>query len=193
MILSGLKIAEEVEAGHIEISDFCPSRIGPNSYNLRLADKLYTYDTEESYILHDSDGVRNVKRHTPLDMRKEPPKLIEHQIPEEGLVVKPGRLYLGSTVEYTATGKYVPMLEGRSSVGRLGLFIHVTAGFGDIGFKGNWTLEIACLQPIRIYAGVEIGQIYFHTIEGAFVPYLSKKYLDSTGVVGSRLYMDFED
>jgi deoxycytidine triphosphate deaminase len=58
----------------------------------------------------------------------------------------------------------VPMLEGRSSTGRLGLFIHVTAGFGDIGFAGFWTLEIFCVQPVKIYPDVEICQIYYHDI-----------------------------
>ena len=70
-------------------------------------------------------------------------------IPEEGLILEPGKLYLGRTVEYTKTDKFVPMLEGRSSIGRLGLFIHVTAGFGDIGFSGFWTLEIHCIQPVK--------------------------------------------
>ena len=85
-----------------------------------------------------------------LDMKK-PNKTKRLIIPEEGLVLEPGRLYLGRTLEYTKTDKYVPMLEGRSSIGRLGLFIHVTAGFGDVGFSGYWTLEIFCIQPIRVY------------------------------------------
>jgi dCTP deaminase len=120
-------------------------------------------------------------------------------IPEEGLLLEPHRLYLGRTVEFTGTEGYVPMLEGRSSIGRLGLFIHITAGFGDVGFKGFWTLEIFCVQPIRIYPNVEICQIFYHTIEGAYEKYgvgtyknKSGKYQDNTGVQASMLYKDFE-
>ena len=95
-------------------------------------------------------------------------------------------------MEYTETHTVVPMLEGRSSVGRLGLFVHVCAGFGDVGFKGYWTLEIHCIQPIRIYAGVEICQIYYHAIEGDFLPYSSGKYQNNSGIQASLLYKDFE-
>jgi dCTP deaminase len=84
------------------------------------------------------------------------------------------------------------MLEGRSSIGRLGLFVHVTAGFGDVGFSGFWTLEIFCVQPIRIYAGVEICQIYYHSIEGEYELYKSGKYQNNTGIQPSLLYKDFE-
>ena len=101
-------------------------------------------------------------------------------------------LYLGRTIEYTKTDYYVPMLEGRSSIGRLGLFIHVTAGFGDVGFAGFWTLEMFCIQPIRIYRGVEICQIFYHTIEGDYDRYASVKYQNNTGVQPSLLYKDFE-
>ncbi len=86
-------------------------------------------------------------------------------IPKEGLLLQPGRVYLARTVERTFTDKYVPMLEGRSSVGRLGISVHVTAGFGDIGFNGHWTLEITVEQPTVIYPDVEICQIYYHTIK----------------------------
>lgn len=84
------------------------------------------------------------------------------------------------------------MLEGRSSIGRLGLFIHVTAGFGDVGFSGYWTLEMFCVQPIRIYAGVEICQIYFHTVLGEADSYNGGKYQNNQGIQPSLLYKDFE-
>lgn len=112
-------------------------------------------------------------------------------IPEEGLVLEPHRLYLGRTNEYTKTERYVPMLEGRSSTGRLGLFIHVTAGFGDIGFAGYWTLEIFCIQPVRIYPDVEICQIYYHDIDGEYDLYASGKYQNNTGIQPSLMYRDF--
>jgi dCTP deaminase len=172
MILSGKEIARRI-GKDIIIEPFNPEQLNPNSYNLRLHDELLVY----------SDPV--------LDMKK--PNAYERiRIPEEGLVLEPNKLYLGRTMEYTATEGLVPMLEGRSSVGRLGLFVHVTAGFGDVGFAGYWTLEIFCVQPIRIYAGVEICQIYYHTIEGDYERYRSGKYQNNRDVQPSLLYKDFE-
>jgi dCTP deaminase len=95
-------------------------------------------------------------------------------------------------VEYTKTDGYVPMLEGRSSIGRLGLFVHITAGFGDVGFAGFWTLEIFCVQPIRVYPGVEVCQIYYHSIEGEYDVYSSGKYQNNQGIQPSLLFRDFE-
>ena len=115
------------------------------------------------------------------------------KIPSNGLVLEANRLYLGRTVEYTETKNLVPMLEGRSSIGRLGLFVHVTAGFGDVGFKGYWTLEIFCVQPVKIYPNVEICQIYFHTLEGDYDNYTSSKYQNNKSIQPSMLYKDFSD
>lgn len=171
MILSGKKIAEEQGTG-IKITPFNESQVNPNSYNLRLSNELAYYE----------DDV--------LDMKKKP-TLKSIQIPEDGYLLEPGKLYLGRTVEYTETDKYVSMLEGRSSIGRLGLYIHVTAGFGDVGFSGYWTLEMHCLQPIRIYPNVEICQIYYHTINGEYNLYSSGKYANNQGIQESRLYQDF--
>lgn len=173
MILSGKEIESRIGTD-IVIKPYSTQRINPNSYNLSLHDELIVYD----------DNV--------LDMKKDNPY---HQIsiPPEGLVLEPDRLYLGRTVEYTETNALVPMLEGRSSIGRLGLFVHVTAGFGDVGFKGFWTLEIFCVQPIRIYAGVEICQIYYHTLEGPYKQYCSGKYQNNQGIQTSLLYRDYLD
>ncbi len=171
MILSGREIRSRL-GKEIEIEPFREEQLNPNSYNLKLHEKLLTYSS------------------LPLDMKKENPTR-SMEIPEEGLLLEPGRLYLGRTEEYTRTRNLVPMLEGRSSIGRLGLFIHVTAGFGDVGFAGFWTLEIFCVQPIRIYAGVEICQIYYHSIEGDFEEYHSSKYQNNQGIQASLLYRDF--
>src|SRR5688572_33064186 len=95
-------------------------------------------------------------------------RIRRRSIPPEGLVLSPNQLYLGRTSERTETHNLVPQIEGRSSVGRLGLFVHVTAGFGDVGFTGFWTLEMFGVQPIRIYAGVPICQIFYHELTGAF-------------------------
>jgi len=125
-----------------------------------------------------------------LDMKKKH-NLSSIPIPEEGIVLQPHVLYLGRTVEYTETNNVVPMLEGRSSIGRLGLFIHITAGFGDVGFSGYWTLEMFCVQQVRVYADIEICQIFYHTLEGNFVRYTSNKYQHNRGIQPSLLYKDF--
>jgi len=172
MILSGKEIENRID-NDIVIKPFTRSRLNPNSYNLSLSDELIIYTDSK------------------LDMKKDNPYQ-QIRIPAEGLLLEPNRLYLGRTVEYTETNNLVPMLEGRSSVGRLGLFIHVTAGFGDVGFKGFWTLEIFCVQPIRIYAGVEICQIYYHTLEGDHDNYSSGKYQNNQGIQTSLLFKDYE-
>ncbi|MBN1039318.1 dCTP deaminase [Clostridium botulinum] len=172
MILSGKEILKHI-GEDIVIEPFSEERINPNSYNLTLFNELLVYKNDT------------------LDMKipNETEKLI---IPEEGLLLEPGKLYLGRTNEFTQTNKYVPMLEGRSSTGRLGLFIHVTAGFGDIGFAGYWTLEIFCVQPIRIYPNTEICQIYYHNIDGEYDLYNSGKYQNNNGIQPSLMYKDFE-
>ena len=164
MILSGKEIQRHI-GKEIIIEPFDQSRVNPNSYNLTSHNELLVYENHE------------------LDMKKlNPTKRIT--IPEEGLVLEPNRLYLGRTNEFTKTEGFVPMLEGRSSTGRLGLFIHVTAGY--------WTLEIFCIQPIRIYPNAEICQIYYHSIEGDYEPYKSGKYQNNTDIQPSLMYKDFE-
>lgn len=172
MILSGKEIQRHM-GKDIVIQPFDPKRLNPNSYNLSLHNELLVYENRL------------------LDM-KLPNPVKTLTIPESGLVLEPDKLYLGRTNEFTQTDRFVPMLEGRSSVGRLGLFIHVTAGFGDVGFAGYWTLEIFCVQPIRIYPNVEICQIYYHDIHGEYEPYQSGKYQNNTGIQPSLLYRDFE-
>lgn len=172
MILSGREIARLL-GKEIVIDPYREDRLNPNSYNLSLHDELMVYEEPV------------------LDMRKLP-KHRMIKLTDEGFVIEPGRLYLGRTAEYTETHGYVPMLEGRSSIGRLGMFVHVTAGFGDVGFCGYWTLEIACIQPIRIYPGVELCQIFYHQILGDYDPYKSKKYQNNKGIQPSMLYKDFE-
>lgn len=174
MIITGKEILRRQKAGDIVIDPFDESRLNPNSYNLSLSDELARY------------------RGTSLDMAKES-ELETWRIPPGGWLMRPGTLYLARTAEYTETHNLVPMLEGRSSVGRLGLYIHVTAGFGDVGFRGYWTLELSCVQPIRIYAGVEIGQIYYHTVEGEISEYgADGKYQDSREIRASQLWKELQ-
>jgi len=185
-ILSGLEIKKRLGTD-IYISDFDESRLNPNSYNLRLHNELLVY----------TEPVLDMKKNNPTK------RLI---IPEEGLVLEPGTLYLGRTVERTATKNLVPMLEGRSSIGRLGLAIHITAGFGDVYFGvredesmdvlndnqgATWTLEIVANQRIRIYPFVEVCQIYYHEITGEYERYNSGKYQGQIDIQSSKLYQDF--
>ena len=172
MILSGLEIERRM-GSDIVIDPYDKSLLNHNSYNLRLSDELLVYKNHELDMA------------TPNDFER-------FTIPKEGLLLETGKLYLGRTLEFTATENLVPMLEGRSSVGRLGLFIHVTAGFGDVGFRGFWTLEILCVQPVRIYPGVEICQIFYHTLEGKYENYKSGKYQNNQGIQPSLLYKDFQ-
>lgn len=171
MILSGKKIKEKL-GDEIIIKPYNEKQLNPNSYNVRLHNEVLTYDTS----VLDMRSQNNTKKLT---------------IPEDGLILQPGILYLGRTVEFTKTSNFVPMLEGRSSIGRLGLFIHITAGFGDVGFSGYWTLEMFCVHPIKIYPFVEIGQIFYYKIDGDYTPYKSDKYQDNKGIQSSMLYKEF--
>ena len=173
MILSGKEIYQQVENGTISIDPLNSGELNPNSYNLRLHSDLLVYDSDV------------------LDM-KEKNATSPLTIPDEGLLLEPQKLYLGRTIERTATDKYVPMLEGRSSVGRLGLFVHITAGFGDVGFEGYWTLEIFCVQPVTVYPSVEICQIYYHKLKGDYESYVSDKYQKNKSIQPSMIYKDFK-
>jgi dCTP deaminase len=175
MIVSGRQIKKAHRAGKIVIDPWDDSRLNPNSYNLRLSKHMVEYDE------------------VVLDMAKDN-RFRRFEIPPEGLVLAPNKLYLGQTMEYTETHDHVPMIEGRSSIGRLGVCIHVTAGFGDKNFCGQWTLELFCVQPVRIYAGVEVAQIYYHEIDPEAEPY-DGKYQDysraSEGPMPSKLWREF--
>jgi dCTP deaminase len=171
MILSGLEIKKQL-GQNIFIEPFDENQLNPNSYDLKLNNKLLVY----------SPGCLDMKQETRYE---------EKIISEKGYVLMPGIIYLCRTVEYTKTLNYIPMIEGRSSIGRLGIFIHATAGFGDVGFRGFWTLEISCIAPVKIYPFVKICQIYYHTICGEYEEYKSNKYQNNTDVQPSLLYKDF--
>jgi dCTP deaminase len=156
MILSDTKIREAIEKGEIVIEPYRPECLGTNSYDVHLGKYLATY----------KDRVLDARKHNEITV---------FEIPEEGFVLEPGILYLGVTEEYTETHNSVPFLEGKSSVGRLGIDIHATAGKGDVGFCNTWTLEISCTQPVRIYAGMPIGQLIYFLVEGDIQKYYNKK------------------
>ena len=174
MILSGKEIKKRL-GKEIIIEPFNEKNIGVNSYDLTLSDDVMVYDLKKRYLdMKQDNSTTRLKMH------------------ESGFTIKPGILYLCRTNEYTKTFNCVPMIEGRSSIGRLGIFTHITAGFGDVGFCGYWTLEMTCIHPVRIYPNVKIAQIYYLTIEGEYDLYSSEKYQDSKEVISSRLYKEFK-
>ncbi|HMW38395.1 MAG: dCTP deaminase [Saprospiraceae bacterium] len=156
MILSDLKIMEAIENRNIVIEPFDKDCLGTNSYDVHLGETLATY----------ADRVLDARLHNRINF---------FTIPPEGFVLQPGTLYLGVTAEYTETHHAVPFLEGKSSVGRLGIDIHATAGKGDVGFCNYWTLEISCVQPVRIYAGMPIGQLIYFSVEGDIANFYNRK------------------
>lgn len=147
MILSDHSIREAMERGDILIEPFDEGSLGTNSYDVRLGKALALY----------RDEILDARKHNQID---------HFEIPEEGIVLEPGKTYLGVTEEYTETHRHVPFLEGKSSVGRLGIDIHATAGKGDVGFCNHWTLEISVNQPVRVYHGMPVGQLIYFTVEG---------------------------
>lgn len=156
MILTDKKILESIAEGQIVIEPFRRDCLGTNSYDVHLGRHLAVYQSR----------VLDAKQHNQVQ---------HFEILPEGFVLQPGTLYLGVTEEYTETHNSVPFLEGKSSVGRLGIDIHATAGKGDVGFSNTWTLEISCVQPVRVYAGMPIGQLIYFLIDGEIENYYNRK------------------
>lgn len=142
--------------GNIIIEPYNRDCLGTNSYDVHLGKHLAVYE----------DKILDAKKHNSIR---------HFDIPEEGFILQPGTLYLGVTEEYTETHAHVPFLEGKSSMGRLGIDIHATAGKGDVGFCNHWTLEISCIQPVHIYAGMPVGQLIYFSVEGDIENAYNKK------------------
>ncbi|MDA8793882.1 dCTP deaminase [Bacteriovoracaceae bacterium] len=156
MILTDAKILQQIESKDIVIQPFDRSCLGCNSYDVHLGKTLGLYKNE----------TLDSKSHNEIET---------FEIPEEGIVLTPDKFYLGVTHEYTESHKHVPFLEGKSSVGRLGIDIHATAGKGDIGFCNHWTLEISVKQPVRVYYNMPIGQLIFFEVDGDILTPYNKK------------------
>lgn len=170
MILTGNEILKRL-GRDIIIEPFNEEQLNPNSYNLRLHNELMIYKNEILDIKKDNET-----------------EIIE--IPSNGLILEPGQLYLGRTCEYTETHSLVPMIIGRSSVGRLGISVHISSGFGDVGFCGYWTLQLTCKKRVRIYPNVKICQIFYNDILGEYKDYSSSKYQKSDKIMPSQLYKE---
>lgn len=159
-ILSDGMILAAMSHKEIIIEPFDRAALGGNSYDVHLSPYLKTYALgREESVFWGGDGIVR------LDCKVEP-KTVDHVIPDNGFVFYPGTLYLGSTLEYTETHDCVPYLDGKSSIGRLGIQVHATAGRGDVGFCNHWTFEITVVHPVRVYAGMAIGQLTYHTVFG---------------------------
>lgn len=171
MILTGSEIEKNVKKNKITISPFNVECVNPNSYNLELGDYLLVYEND---VL---DG-------------KQEQKTKKIKIPSNGLVLEPNKIYLGYTREIVGSNYFVPTITGRSSSGRLGLFVQITADLVDIGFKGNLTFQLHAVQPLKIYSGMKIGQILFWKPKGKIKLY-NGKYQNSKGPNASKIYKDF--
>jgi deoxycytidine triphosphate deaminase len=171
MILTGCEIFKNFKAGKIHIKPFIKENLNPNSYNFRLGKSLKIY----------KKGI--------LD----PAKLNDYEeieIPEKGLILEPHKLYLGHTIEEMGSDFFVPTMQARSSIGRLGLYIYLNSGLGDIGFKRQWTLELHSIHRLKVYPGMKIGQMLFWEPKGKIKLY-EGKYKDSVGPEVSQIWKDF--
>lgn len=169
-ILSGPEIRKQVDAGVIRIDPYNPEHINSNSYDVTLGGKLMEY---RSLVL-------DIKDESTLETSS-------RNIPPKGYLLLPGRGVLGTTIERVHTDRYVPILNGKSTCGRLFLTIHQTAGFGDHGFDGRWTLEIMAMdRPVKLYCGMRIGQIVFETLVGEPEPY-DGKYQGQEGTTAAKV------
>lgn len=174
----------------LDIEPFDPDRAGPNSYDVTLGPVLLVYRRTCQIVTH-PDGSKYLDEF--LDPEK-PNETEEIKIPVDGYILRPGELYLGSTIERTKTGGLVPWLDGRSSIGRLGLTIHVTAGRGDDGFGVgvpggcSWTLEMTATKAVKIKAGMRIGQLSFFKLSGKRAPYSGRYAVQQDKPVACRLW-----
>jgi len=174
MILAGTEIGKEVEAGNIVIDPYEPKHLNPASIDLTLGREVAVYEDavyldDPNQVRPDGTGIRVFGTRV-IDVR-EPPRVRKFKMTGQGWVVNPGVAYLMHTAERVTTDKYVPIVDGKSSLGRLFLSVHQTAGFGDPGYNGQYTLEVTSLFPVRLYPGMRICQMRFHTILGTPVNY----------------------
>jgi dCTP deaminase len=159
MILTGAAIVENILAGQITIDPFDPRSVNPNSYNYRLGAKL---------IKLAMPSTSNADEHIVMSL--------------DGYRLEPGRVYLGSTAEQIGSETFAMSLLGRSSIGRLGLFLNISADLGHQGSCSHWTLELTVVQPLIIYPGMSIGQVVFWRCVGDRVPYEGRYHHDNEPV-----------
>lgn len=167
------KNAIQQELNHSIYVQDCKENIGINYIPVTLGDTLKIYDTPTLDV-----KASNVFRTIP--------------IPETGLLLEPNKLYLGRTNEYTKTYGLVPLLSGLPELAMLGIEIHITAGFGDNGFEGTWTLEIICANPTILYPNMTIGRLYYYSLIGDASIAYQGKYLGQIEPTESRIETEYQ-
>ena len=192
-ILSGPEIEKAMERGEIEIDPFEKKNINPASIDLRLGRNVTVY----SDWVYEDVGPWNEARPTDkvLDVKKKPETKEFFIHGEDGVVLRPGILYLMHTLERIKLGRIVSVIDGKSSLGRLGIQVHITAGYFDPGWNGQGTLEVVVTHPIRVYAGMRFCQMRFHEMTGEFLNYQETgHYLEdgAKGAVASAAHTQFE-
>jgi dCTP deaminase len=188
-ILSGPEILKRIREGAIEVDPFVEANLNPNSLDLTLGTRLAVYDrvvdarisppgTIPGALIRPRQGFDTFggrpREGAYLDMAQEN-GVVHFDIDDRGFLLLPGIMYLAHTAERVLSKRDVPVLDGKSSVGRLGIKIHLTAGYGDVGFDGQYTLEVEVTHPVRVYAGCRFCQIRFHTVCGDLVSYQDRK------------------
>ena len=173
MILTGPEILAARMRGEIVIEPFDETRLGPNSYDFALGNRMRWY----------TDDVLDARRQNATSTSA---------IPNEGVVIRPDRLILCNTEEVMGSTHYVPIIRGRSSTGRLGLFIDITADLIDLGSINQWTLQLHAVLPVRIHAGMLIGQVTFWRTQGERSQYRGK-YGTLESPAASLSYLSYEE
>ncbi|MFC0140315.1 dCTP deaminase [Erwinia mallotivora] len=173
MILTGKEIEKRVKSEEIIISPFLPENINPNSYNFRLGRTMKVYRNE----------VIDPAQENPVDTI---------MLGEDGYILQPRKLYLAETVEVIGSTCFVPTYAARSSVARMGMFINLSAPLGDIGFIGRWTIQLYSILPIKVYYGMNIGQMMFWHTSGEIELY-NGKYQSAEGPIETRIHIDFTE
>lgn len=179
-MLSGPEIKRQIGLGAIVIKPFREEQLNPNSYDLTLGALFRVEMSHGKWMGHAWQM---------LDVNKQPVMWPVKPCDGEHFL-QPGQLYLASTVEWTESHGFVPQISGKSSLGRLGIQVHQTAGFGDDGFKGRWTLEITVVHPVKIMAGMRIAQVCWFPLEGERMPYLGR-YQGQQKAEPCKMWQDF--
>jgi dCTP deaminase len=190
-------IKQHVVDGVIEIDPYVEANVQPASIDLTLGREVRVYkhfctDPGASHV-----GMNVVPRggYIFMDPKREQ-ETHGLKIADEGFVINPGVLYLMHTAERIRTDKFVSVLDGKSSIGRMGVVVHLTAGYGDPGFDGQYTLEVTCVHPVKLYPGMKIAQMRFHTVLGELDSYADKGHYtgaEATGARPSMAHKQFEE
>jgi dCTP deaminase len=182
-ILTSHEIRSRIKSRQIQVAPFDDAKVRQNSLDVTLGkgvcvykDQVYvpasqrllvqptSYERSREFTAYDG-GHLDVKKNNPV---------FNFTMDESGWMLVPGILYLMHIEEVLCTPKLVMSLDGRSSYARLGIVVHLTAGFAETGFKGQYTLEVTAMHRVRIYPGICIAQVIFHTVEGTVEDYQSR-------------------